>query len=270
MRVPTADFRFISHFVLIFSEVIQVDIIVGARYLLAGYRLILRPGLRRFFVLPVIVNILLFSAFISLAVGQFDALLSWVLPGGDEWWVSVVRALLWVVFVVASLVVLVFTFTLAANLIAAPFNGFLAEKVAVHLAGTKVRGGNSSAVAEIIPSFLNELRKLSYFIAWAAPILVLAVIPGLNVLFPFIWILFAARSLAQEYLSYPLENDGMKFKEARQRLSEKPMLVLGFGLAVMAATMIPVVNFLVMPAAVAGATALWAGEWKGEKRMNGH
>ncbi len=245
-----------------------MDLFVGARYVVAGYRLILRPGLRRFFIIPVVINILLFSALITLAIGQFDVLLGWMLPAGDEWWVSVVRALLWAVFAAASLVVLVFIFTLAANLIAAPFNGFLAEKVALHLTGSKVSGTNSgiaAAVAEIAPSFLNELRKLAYFIAWAAPILVLAVIPGLNVLFPFVWILFAARSLAQEYLSYPLENDGIKFQDARRRLSEKPMLVLGFGLAVMAATMVPLVNFLVMPAAVAGATALWTGEWKGRK-----
>ena len=35
------------------------------------------------------------------------------------------------------------------------------------------------------------------------------------------------------------------------------LLALGFGGAVMVATAIPLVNFLVIPAAVAGATVLW-------------
>jgi CysZ protein len=34
-------------------------------------------------------------------------------------------------------------------------------------------------------------------------------------------------------------------------------LAIGFGLATLAATMIPFINFLVIPAAVAGATALY-------------
>ena len=35
------------------------------------------------------------------------------------------------------------------------------------------------------------------------------------------------------------------------------MTGLGFGMAVMTATLIPLVNFMVMPAAVAGAAAIW-------------
>jgi CysZ protein len=35
---------------------------------------------------------------------------------------------------------------------------------------------------------------------------------------------------------------------------------MGFGGATLVGTMIPIVNFIVMPAAVAGATALWVGE----------
>ncbi|MDT8372288.1 MAG: sulfate transporter CysZ, partial [Gammaproteobacteria bacterium] len=43
----------------------------------------------------------------------------------------------------------------------------------------------------------------------------------------------------------------------RQILKQKRLLALGFGLATLGATMIPIVNFLVIPAAVAGATALY-------------
>jgi CysZ protein len=34
-------------------------------------------------------------------------------------------------------------------------------------------------------------------------------------------------------------------------------LSLGFGMAVMFSSMVPLINFVIMPAAVCGATALW-------------
>ena len=63
--------------------------------------------------------------------------------------------------------------------------------------------------------------------------------------------------LALEYLDYPMGNHGLLFPEQRRRARERRLLVLGFGAAISGLTMIPVINFLVMPLAVAGATALW-------------
>ena len=86
-------------------------------------------------------------------------------------------------------------------------------------------------------------------------------IPLINVVSPVLWVAFGSWMLALEYLSYPMENHNMKFKRVRQRLSEKRMISFGFGLAAMLGTMIPLVNFIIMPAAVAGAAALWVDHW---------
>ena len=51
-------------------------------------------------------------------------------------------------------------------------------------------------------------------------------------------------------------------KEILAHLREKRLLALGFGAATLLMTLIPFVNFLVMPAAVAGATAMWVHEWR--------
>lgn len=66
--------------------------------------------------------------------------------------------------------------------------------------------------------------------------------------------------LALEYVDYPASNHEVRFKELRLRLRKRRALTLGFGTAVVAATMVPVLNLFVMPAAVAGATALWVSE----------
>ena len=106
------------------------DLVSGPKYLLQGYRLIFRPGLRRFFLIPILVNVLVFAGLVWLFIDQFEALLDWFLPTADSWWAQLARGLLWFIFAVAASVFLFFTFTLVANLLAAPFNGWLAERVA--------------------------------------------------------------------------------------------------------------------------------------------
>jgi CysZ protein len=82
-------------------------------------------------------------------------------------------------------------------------------------------------------------------------------IPGLNVLAPIIWLLFTSWMMSLEYIAYPMENHNVFFAMTRKRLKSKRSLSLGFGLAVMFCSMVPLINFLIMPAAVSGATALW-------------
>ena len=80
------------------------------------------------------------------------------------------------------------------------------------------------------------------------------IIPGLNVIAPFLWALFGAWGMALEYMAYPLENAGLLFSEQKQLLKGVRLGALSFGgLAVMGLT-IPVFNLIVAPAAVIGAT----------------
>ena len=55
-------------------------------------------------------------------------------------------------------------------------------------------------------------------------------------------------------------NHRLFFSEQRARLRRRPLLAWSFGGLVMLCTIIPVVNFIVMPAAVAGATVIWVRE----------
>jgi CysZ protein len=63
--------------------------------------------------------------------------------------------------------------------------------------------------------------------------------------------------LAIDYHDYPMGNHQILFSEQRDTLKQHRLLVLGFGGATLAATMVPLINFIVIPAAVAGATALY-------------
>ncbi len=87
-------------------------------------------------------------------------------------------------------------------------------------------------------------------------------LPGVNVIAAPCWFLLSCWLLALEYVDYPASNHAIGFKELRRRLRTRRTLALGFGTSVVVATLIPVVNLFVMPAAVAGATALWVREFR--------
>lgn len=92
--------------------------------------------------------------------------------------------------------------------------------------------------------------------------MILFLIPGVNLGAPVIWFIFSAWMLSLEYGDYPMGNHDISFAEQKKRVAKKRFLNLGFGGAVSVATMTPILNFLVMPAAVAGATAMWVENLK--------
>lgn len=237
------------------------DFLKGFNAMLEGLRLVRQPGLRRFVVVPLLINTVLFTALIYAAVSGFGWLLDYLLGVLPEW-LHWLQYLLWPLFAVSVLLILAYTFTLLANLIAAPFNGVLAEAVEKHLTGQPFEqtGNWRALLADIPPSLASEAQKLGYFALRALPLLLLFLIPGINLMAPLLWTLFSAWILALEYADYPMDNHGLKFRDQRPRLRGKRLMTLGFGLTVLGLMLIPVVNFLAMPAAVAGATVLWVRE----------
>ncbi len=235
----------------------------GILYFFQGLRLIVQPGLRRYVIIPLLINASLFGGLMWFGASQFGVFMDWLMPELPEW-LQWAEWLFWAVFAVSALLVLFFTFSLLANIVSAPFNGLLAEAVEIHLSGERMdsAGGWQKMLRELLPTIVDELRKLLYLLMWSVPFLLLFLIPVVNLIAPFTWLAFSAWMLTVEYADYPMGNHGLRSAEQKQRLGGKRLLSLGFGGAVTVATMIPVFNFLVMPAAVAGATAMWIKQFK--------
>ena len=229
----------------------------GLGYVFKGLGLITKPGLRRFVLIPLLVNIAVFGIGIWLSYGYLDELSAWLqgeLPGWLDWLTWLVVPL----FITVSLVLVFFTFSIVANLIASPFNSLLAEKVEQQLGGPPpVDGGWSKMMRELPGTLLDEVKKVVYSLLWAIPFLLLFVIPVINVAAPFLWLAFSAWIMAVQYVDFPMGNHGLKGPEIRRRLRRRRITSLGFGGGVLALTSLPVVNFIAMPVAVCGATAMW-------------
>lgn len=229
--------------------------ITGASYLLRGLGLLGHPQLRRFVIIPLLINLLVFSAIAWGGYELFSTLLNHYLP--EDGWLAWLRWLIWPLLALTGALITFYTFTSVANLIAAPFNGLLAERTEILLTGQAPAAPGGGALHDLIPSMLSELRKINYFIWRALPLLILFVIPLVNLAAPILWLLFGAWFLTLEYADYPMGNSGMKFRDELASLRRMRLTGLGFGGMTTALMAVPVVNFLVMPAAVIGATVMW-------------
>ena len=228
----------------------------GVNYALSGFRLIGKPGIRLYVLLPLSINALLFSLVIAFGANLLNDLIQYLT---NQWaWLEWIKWLIWPLFVVLSLTIVFFCFSIVANLIGAPFNGFLSEAVERHLSvETPYTNQDRKLINEILHAFSTECQKFLCFALRALPLLILFIIPFIQLGAPFIWFLFSAWMLVLEYVEYPASNHGMTFNALRQTLLENKQLAFGFGLAVMLLTLLPVINFIVMPVAVASATKMY-------------
>ena len=235
------------------------NLFAGANYLIRGLKLLFKPGIRAYVIIPLLINCLLFIVLINYSAQEFGGLLDGLMHKIPDWlqWLS---WLLWLLFSVSILLILFFTFSLVCNLVGAPFNGLMAEAVERYLTGSTSEMPPFSLtrfIADIVPSLLNEVKKIVYFLLWSIPFLILFLIPGVNLAAPVLWFLFSAWMLALQYTDYPMANHLLLFSQQRKLLRSQSMRTLGFGGSVSFATLIPIANFIVMPAAVAGATIYW-------------
>ena len=233
----------------------------GIHYLSRGFQLLAHPRLRLYVIIPLFINILLFIGFLAISIHFFQQLTQWVdtlLPS----WLLWLNWLLWIFFVFACFIVLAYTFTLAANIIAAPFNSLLAEKVQQLVTGKEVINTSLWTSIKDIPRSIGRIGLwLLYYLPRVAIALLLFFIPGINIIAPIVWFLFSGWAMAIQYIDYPMDNNHCSFKTMRKQLETKRLFNTGFGCSILIATMIPLVNFFIMPAAVISATLLWVDHY---------
>ena len=232
----------------------------GASYFFKGFSLIRQKGIRRFVFIPLAINALLFSFafyFVYLELSTYmESIMSW-LPSWLDW-LSVV---LWPLAVITILVIFSFIFSTVANWLAAPFNGLLSEKMEAILSGNDAPKGSMLDIVKDIPRTLSrEWQKLAYYLPRAIGFFIIMWL--LPVVGQIIWFLFIAWMMAIQYKDYPFDNHKVPFATMKQMLKQKQGISYSFGITVALFSMIPIVNLVVMPVAICGATAIWVDHYK--------
>ncbi len=227
----------------------------GVRSFVDGFAMARHPGLRHYVWLPVLVSLVVCVLGLYFA---FDYLIGatnrWIasLPEWLSWLDMLLTPLLYILGVLGG----TWLFGLLAVLIASPFLG------AFSMALERVRFGSAPAPetsiwTDIGSSLIREARKLLYYLPRLLAVFLVTLIPVVNVAAPVIWLLFGAWTLAVQFVDYPTENRQRPFQETLRMLKSNRAAALSFGLCATGALMIPLLNFLLIPVAVAGGTLLW-------------
>lgn len=233
-------------------------------YFFQGFSLIQTKGLKRFVFIPLVVNLILFSTAFYFLFGQINDAIVWIVDLIPDWnWLSWLKQglsyIIWPVALITILLVFALVFGTLANWIAAPFNGLLAEKVELHLTGQPLGDSGLKDIVKDIPrTFGRELAKFAYYLPRAIGFLLLFFI--LPLIGQVLWFLFSAWMMAVQYGDYAFDNHKISFSNMRRTLGYSRTNCFSFGITVSVFSMIPIVNFLVMPVAVCGATAMWVDD----------
>lgn len=241
------------------------DITTGTQALARGLKLLTRAEVRPYVIVPLSINLLLFAALIWYGYSLFHPFVQWMMSFVPTF-LDFLEWVIWLFFGLLAAITVFFSFTPIANIIAAPFNALMSEKIESILTGRPVDSDIGFA-RMALDAIGSQLRKLLYIALWALGLFLVSLIPVINLISPILWVVFGSWLLSLEYFDYPMGNHDLVFAEQKKRLRERRGISLGFGGAVMIMTSIPVVNFIAMPVAVAGATLLWVEQFQKDQPL---
>ncbi|MBY6064762.1 sulfate transporter CysZ [Pseudidiomarina sediminum] len=227
----------------------------GASYVARGFELAFQKGVRRYALIPLLINIVLFSIAIA-AVFHYTTLwvadfMAW-LPA----WLYWLEVILWPLIIVAVLLLFAMTFTSVANIIASPFNSLLAEKVEARLTGIPAPDTGLTGLIKDIPRTLGrEFQKIIYFLPRSLGFFLLLLF--LPVIGQVLWLLWGGWMMTIQYADYAFDNHKVPFRDMRQSLYQHQGKSLTFGVVVAFLASVPIINLLMIPIAVCGSTAMW-------------
>jgi len=243
----------------------------GSSDLFEGFKLVLSPGLRWFLIVPILANILLFILLFVWAKAMFSDGMEYLMAWVPEW-LDFVAWLFWLLYGLAMVLLLFYAFVSTANFIGAPFYGFLAEAVEQRLTGKKNEEALSAkAILKLIPRTLfRELRKLAYYLPRILALFILGFIPGINAIVAVAWIVFSGWMMAIQYVDYTADNNNVSFCDLRKHLGQHRTAAFGFGITVFGLTLVPIINLIVLPAAVCGGVVFWVTRVQGATLSSAH
>jgi CysZ protein len=229
----------------------------GFLYLMEGFKLIFKPSLKRYALIPLILNIILFAGIFWFSKHYFGLFNHWVILHLPNWlhWLEYLFIL---IFILVFLLIVFYSFMTLANLIGGPFNSLLSQQVEYYLTGRKFESQNFSALARDIPRLIKrQISLMIYFLIGLTLFFIFSWIPLIQLFTTPLYFIFSAWFLALQLIDYPTDNHRVPLNTVRSQLRKNKMLIVSFGLSILLFSIIPFVNFFVIPAGVAGATKLW-------------
>ena len=227
----------------------------GWRCLTDGFGLVRGAGARLWIALPAGVSLLIVGTGIGFIISQSGRVAIWLadlLPA----WLDFLGALLAGLLNVVAIVIGLWLFGFVAMILSSPLHGVLSARFDAHL-GARAELAELRIGQALASALRREWRKLRYQLPRMLLVVALSFVPLVNVLAPVAGVLMTAWLMAIQFVDLPGENRDRPFEETLARLRGNRGAALGFGTGVALLLSIPVVNFMVIPLAIAGGTLLW-------------
>jgi CysZ protein len=226
----------------------------------AGRYLAGHPRLWKFVLIPLLINVVVFSALVYGGFLFFDAYVLHLIPTGEAWYWLFLYYALWLVAAAVTGVLVFFTFTLVGNLIASPFNDLLSERTEGLISGTQPEHRFTWAVfwADAKRILALEVKKMAVFVLAMLLVFCLNLVPVVgSLLFSLLAFVLTVSFLAVEYLGFVAGRKEFTFRQLRRYFFSRFSLLSGFGTGVFVLLAIPFLNFVSIPLGVVGATLIW-------------
>lgn len=232
---------------------------LGTPFRAVGF-LLSNLGLSRYFIIPFGINILIFGTGTWAFIHYYSDLLHALISNPDVWYQYILYYAVAVVLGLVFALLIVFGFTIIGNLIASPFLDVLSEKTEEKRSGKKIEEPFSFKVlvGDAKAAVGNEIKKIGILILIQVILLLFNFIPVIgNIIYVIASPVFVTYFLAFEYLDFTMSRKRMPFGEKWNILKQNKSACMGMGASFFFTTIVPFINFFVMPIAVIGATLLY-------------
>lgn len=138
------------------------------------------------------------------------------------------------------------------------------------LTGEAVNDDGFAEIMKDVPRMLNrEWQKLWYSLPKFVGLFLLSFIPVIGqTIIPVLTFLFTFWMMAIQYCDYPFDNHKISFGIMKNALGERRIQSLTFGALITLCTALPIVNLVVIPVAVCGATIMWVENYRSQLKFD--
>ncbi|MFC7344459.1 EI24 domain-containing protein [Saccharopolyspora griseoalba] len=232
----------------------------GARLLGTGFAVLLRsPKHLLLGAVPALLSAVLLLGGLGALIYFSPDLVSWLTPFADGWAEfarQVLRVLLGIALVGAAGLLGALSFIALTLLIGGPFYEAIAEHAERQM-GLDTSGDGAGSTRQLARGVRDSLKLVAVALPGAVVLFVIGLIPVAGqVAAVVLGALFGAWVISLEMVGLVFGRRGLPFGERHRRLREHRAMVLGFGLPAYLLCLVPVLQLVVIPAAVVGGTVL--------------
>jgi len=220
-----------------------------------GFRYMARhPGLWRYGVIPVLLNLLITTLLLVLLVVVAVLFFSKLHPWFDDGWLWRLAEILFGLLLLAAVLGLALVaYLVLQGILCGHFYGKLARQVELQL------GVRPEEIKEVPFSYqvADTLRDVGFLAVVNAACIAVQIVPGIgSILGVSAGYYFNCFTFGLDFFDHPLALRGVRRREKRAFAKRHRAHTLGLGTAVLALTLLPVINAVLLTTAVTGAVLL--------------